>query len=83
MDSKPGIGFVLGTRRLDVGIPVFESSQRYATFAKCAYADDEFASFDCAISNAGGETVAKASLTAYRPPRSMIEAGNVELKSGR
>ena len=79
----PKIGFVLGTRRLDVGIPVFESSQRYAATARCAYFDDEFASFDCAIFGPGGEAVAKASLTAYQPPESMLAEGDVVLKGGR
>ena len=41
--EAPRVGFVLGTRRMDVGIPSFDSSQRYVTSAKCAYFDDEFA----------------------------------------
>jgi len=81
--ERPRVGFVLGTRRLDVGIPVFESSQRYVTMAKCAYFDDEFASFDCAIFAGGGDAVAKASLTAYQPPEEMLGAGEVVLKGGR
>lgn len=77
--EAPKVGFVLGTRRLHVGVPVFESGKRYVTAAKCVYADDEFGSFDCSISGSEGE-VAAASLTAYQPSDEMLAEGMMTLK---
>ena len=81
--AAPKIGFVLGTRRLDVGIPAFDSKQRYVVRAKCAYADDEFASFDCSMYGPRGEEVAVASLTAFQPPTEMSGDAEIVLKGGR
>ena len=79
----PKVGFVLGTRRMEVKVGVFESAKRYVARAKCCYADGEFASFDCSIEIEGGEVVASAMLTAYQPPEDMLAGGEVELKAGR
>lgn len=65
---EPKVGFLLGTRRMDVTIPAFRSGVRYEVAAKCVYADDEFASFDCTIASPEGDVVASASLTAFQPP---------------
>lgn len=64
----PKVGFLLGTRKMDVTVPAFKRGVRYEIEAKCVYVDDEFASFDCAITDPSGETVAAASLTAFQPP---------------
>ncbi len=66
--KPPRVGFLLGTRRMDVSIPAFRCGVRYEIEAKCVYADDEFGSFDCTIANQDGEIVATASLTAFQPP---------------
>ena len=65
--ETPKVGFVLGTRRLDVKVAVFESEKRYEVKATCVCADDEVASFDCSITGPEGEVVATATLTAYQP----------------
>lgn len=77
------VGFILGTRCLDVGIPVFDGQQRYVVRAKCAYSDDEFASFDCAMYGPGGDVVAVASLTAFQPPEEAFGNAELVLKGGR
>lgn len=59
-------GFLLGTRRLELAIDRFEVGERYLITAKCAFSDAETASFDCEVTR-NGQTVAKASLNAYRP----------------
>ena len=64
----PKVVFVLGARRLVVGIDVFRPDAVYHAHASCAFSDEEFASFNCRISDPGGNTVASASLTAYQPP---------------
>ena len=77
----PKVGFVLGTRRLEVKVSTFESGKRYVVNAKCVYGDDEFASFDCSITDPDGAMVATALLTAYQPPESMLEQGDVTLEA--
>lgn len=59
-------GFLLGTRRLDLGLDRFEVGVRYLVTATCAFSDTETASFDCAVTR-DGDVVAKATLNAYRP----------------
>ena len=81
--GSPRVGFVLGTRRMEVKEAAFRSERRYVARAKCCYADGEFASFDCSIEIEGGEVVASAMLTAYQPPEDMLAGGEVELKAGR
>ena len=78
--QSPKVGFVLGTRRMEVKIATFESGKRYVVNAKCVYDDEAFASFDCSITDPNGSTVATALLTAYQPPKSMLEQGEVVLE---
>ena len=80
--EAPKVGFVLGTRRMEVKVDVFESTKRYVARAQCCYADEEFASFDCSVAGPGGETVAEARLTAYQPSADMLAGGEVVLGEG-
>ena len=75
--QTPKVGFVLGTRRLEVKVATFESGKRYVANAKCVYAETEFASFDCSITDPDGATVATALLTAYQPSERVLEQGEV------
>lgn len=63
----PGVGFVLGSRRLDISTNVFKRGHRYRITAKCDFTDEEFAAFNCAICDDAGAIVASGTLTAYRP----------------
>lgn len=63
----PQIGFVLGSRRLDVRIPAFRSGARYCVRVACTFQDEEFGSFDCSIREASGRVVASGALTAFQP----------------
>ena len=76
----PRVGFVLGTRRMEVKVATFESGKRYVANAKCVYDDNEFASFDCSITDPDGATVATALFTAYQPPESVLEQEEVVLE---
>ena len=76
----PRVGFVLGTRRMEVKLATFESGKRYVANAKCVYDDEEFASFDCLITDPDGATVAAALFTAYQPPEHVLEQGEVVLE---
>lgn len=63
----PAVGFVLGSRRMEVAIPFFKRGCRYLTHAQCTYSDEAFASFACSVEDSGGNTVASAELTAFQP----------------
>ena len=78
--QTPKVGFVLGTRRMEVKVAMFESGKRYVANAKCVYDDAEFASFDCSITDPAGVTVATALFTAYQPPESVLKQGEVVLE---
>lgn len=79
--QAPKIGFVLGTRRMEVKVATFESGKRYVTNAKCVYDDGEFASFDCAITDPDGATVAAALFTAYQSSENVLAQGEVVLEA--
>jgi len=64
--EEPKIGFILGSRRLETSIPVFRRDGRYRVHAKCDYADDQFGSFICGITDESGATVASGTLTAFQ-----------------
>ena len=63
----PKIGFVLGSRRLEIGIPFFQAGARYRVRVSCLYTDESFGSFDCEIFAPSGESVARAQMTAFQP----------------
>ena len=76
----PRVGFVLGTRRMEVKVATFESGKRYVANAKCVYDDEEFASFDCSITDPDGATVAAALFTAYQSSENVLAQGEVVLE---
>ena len=73
----PQVGFVLGSRRLEIAVPCFQCGAHYRVRAACTYQDEEFGSFDCEIRTAddgavregADETmlVAKGTVTAFQP----------------
>ena len=66
--DDPAIGFVLGTRKMDIATDGFLRKKRYLARAECTYTDGEFASFDCCIRDLEGDAVvATATLTAFQP----------------
>ena len=61
-------GLMLGTRRLDLRLARFEAGKTYRVVAENVFNDADAASFACRIEDEAGETVAAATLNAYRPP---------------
>ena len=64
-------GFLLGTRRLDLGIAEFVPGKKYLVKVVREYEDGDSAAFSCEIRQAGcgaDAPVCTATLTAYRPP---------------
>lgn len=71
----PKMGFVLGSRSLEIRTPVFECGRTYRVRASCDYFDESFGSFDCAVFDDKGETVASARMTAYQPEGDLDASG--------
>lgn len=69
--QKPQLGFVLGSRRLEMRIPCFRAGERYRVAATCTYEDESFGSFDCVVTDGRGEEVARGTLTAFQPEGEM------------
>lgn len=66
-NKKPGIGFVLGSRKLEVFEPVLMLGNTYFIDVKALFVDDDIASFDCLIYTQEKQKIATAILNAYRP----------------
>lgn len=70
-DAAGRPGFLLGTRRLDLGIPEFVPGTKYLVSAVREYEDGDSAAFSCEIWESDDiDRLRKctATLTAYRPP---------------
>ncbi len=63
----PKLGFILGSRKLEIRIPFFKNGGRYRVHAHCTYQDESFGSFDCTMTDAEGALVASAQMTAFQP----------------
>ena len=64
---KQEIGFVLGTRKMELNIPVFENAKTYNVKAEKVFFDEEMASFECAIFDENGFECALATVNAFKP----------------
>ncbi len=64
---KPGVGFVLGTRKLKVFKSFFKRNESYFIDIKALFHDQQMASFDCQITDKDGNEFANSILNAYRP----------------
>lgn len=63
----PRIGFVIGTRRMEIAVPVFLPEARYGVHVACSYHDESFGSFECSVTDADGAVIASAQMTAFQP----------------
>lgn len=64
--GAPRMGFLLGTRKLEIFIDRFIVGHTYFITASNSFFADGVASFDCKILD-GDTLIAKATLSAYRP----------------
>ena len=66
--QSPRVGFVLGTRKLQVHRPVLALDKSFLIRATALFCDDNTASFDCTLSDESTNApVATAIVNAYRP----------------
>lgn len=65
--GEPRIGFLLGTRKLELFVNRFTVGERYLVKAECTFSDREAAAFECTMSDSAGNIAARATLNAYRP----------------
>lgn len=66
-DKAARPGFLLGTRKLTLGIDRFKAGETYFIKVKNEFGDDTAGSFSCRIEDGEGMEVASAILNAYRP----------------
>ncbi|MBR6412540.1 MAG: hypothetical protein IKS41_05215 [Alphaproteobacteria bacterium] len=67
-DKKPGVGFVLGSRKLQILKPVFLLDEDYIIKVSALFCDENLASFECIMYNEKTNDVfANAIINAYRP----------------
>ncbi len=64
--EKPRIGFLLGSRRLELKVPSFIVGEILDVYGKAQYTDGEMASFDCWV-EIHGTRVVHAGLNVYQP----------------
>jgi predicted hotdog family 3-hydroxylacyl-ACP dehydratase len=65
-NKEPQIGFLLGTRKLDLAIPAFKEGSDLHVYGQSKYNDGEMAAFKCWI-NIQEEQVASAVLNIFQP----------------
>ena len=65
--SGAAVGFVLGSRCMNVHVPVLESGKSYFVRVSSQFNDANIASFDCVMYNDENQPVADAALNVFRP----------------
>ena len=66
-DTKPVVGFVLGSRKLSVDIPVYLAGQSYYIDIVSSFCDKNIANFECQIYNSDKQLVASGAVNVFRP----------------
>ncbi len=66
-ESKPIVGFVLGSRKLTVDIPTYLVGQIYFIHVAAVFFDKNIANFDCQIYNSDNNLVASGAINVFRP----------------
>lgn len=66
-DASPAVGFILGSRKISVFVPVYLVNKSYFVHVKSMFCDNNIASFDCQIFDADNNVVAAGALNAFRP----------------
>ncbi len=66
-NAIPGVGFVLGTRKLSVRSPVLKVNHKYFVSVKSIFFDETIASFECLMCDDGERVVSEAIINVYRP----------------
>jgi len=66
-DKTLGIGFIMGSRKMEVFNSVYKEGELYLVKIKSLFSSDGIASFECLIVNEKNEPTATAVVNAYRP----------------
>lgn len=66
-NATPGVGFVLGSRKISVTQPVYLAGNTYFVHAKSVFFEKNMASFDCKIVDKDDNIMAFGNLNAFRP----------------
>jgi predicted hotdog family 3-hydroxylacyl-ACP dehydratase len=65
----PRPGYLIAVPEASFHVDEFRVGDELLIIARCAFGDDELASFECRVER-GGETVAKGRMSVYRTPAS-------------
>lgn len=65
-NQTPKVGFLLGTRRLELEVLSFQIGEKLDIYAKVNYSDGEIAAFDCWV-EVNGKRVVQAGLNVFQP----------------
>lgn len=65
--QKSGIGFLLGTKKMEVFTPIISINDTYSTEINLLFMEENLASFECCMFNSKHKTIAKAIINTYRP----------------
>lgn len=66
-NATPSVGFILGSRKLSVNIPMYLVNQSYYIHVSSSFCDKNIANFDCQIYNQEKNLVACGVLNVFRP----------------
>ena len=67
--GSPRIGYLLGSRRYEAAVPLFEAGARLQVFAECELmGENGLGMFDCRVEQ-DGRVLASGRLSVYEPPQ--------------
>lgn len=66
-NKKSGIGFLLGTKKLEVFKPVLDVGESYFIKVCQLFMEDNLASFECIVYDKDDNNIASAVISTYRP----------------
>lgn len=77
-EKEPQIGFLLGSRLLEISENYFTVGQTYAITAKAVFSDNNISSFDCIIKNMDDTIIANATINVYQSDNIKEQWGGVK-----
>lgn len=66
-NKKPAVGFLLGTKKMEVFTPVLNVDESYFIKVQELFMEENLASFECSMYNKENKIVANAIINTYRP----------------
>lgn len=64
--KPPKIGFLLGSRLFNTGIPIFKLNEKYTIKVKEIFTDEQIVAFDCIMYDRKNEEIASATINVFQ-----------------